>query len=105
MIVKRIKWLDMEGLEAAVTIEGDIEEITAFCHPCFYKEGDQVKSPLLANFTPSIYISFNKEYLINKHDSDEFGYDFCGKLYDKEQQVIKVNGIDIKIEDVSIPKL
>ena len=99
MIIKKIDWIDENIKEAEVTVTDGTYEIICFCHPCDYKEGDEVKEVLNCFNTGLVYIS-EEECLVQKQ-TPPWDYWIVAKVIDSKSNLAAVGDI---MMNVDIPK-
>jgi len=107
LIVKKVDYYGDET--ATVTLESNITSIEVFCHLCNYQEGDKIENllhPLDVDFK-SAYLSDWPADLIEEKSQERlekvgpFSYTGCGKVIDKENNIIEVKGFCIELNDTT----
>jgi len=105
LLVKKVDYYGDET--AAITLESEKTSIEVFCHLGNYQEGDKVE-----NLLHPLEVDFKSAYLsdwpdeLKKEKSQErlnksgpYAYSGCGKVIDKENNIIEVCGFRIELND------
>lgn len=102
MHIKQIEWLDKEGKEAIVEIAKGMKSMICFSCPCLYNLGDVLLEPLKCLDTRNVILCDTKEYDIKKLEG-AFEYKLKGRVKDKKNGIIDVQGFNIHIDEKQIP--
>lgn len=103
MMIKEIEWLDKWSKEAILEVVSGSESLRCFSHPCSYGIGDTLNEKLECLDVKDIVICDTPGYIIKKME-DAFAYEIKGKLVDKQNGFIEVNGFYLHIDENIIPK-
>lgn len=101
VVIEEVKWLSQEGMEAEVIVSNAGARIICFAHPFNKQVGETILTPLQAFDTEHISISDEEFFLLLKLE-DHFSYKVVGKLEEKSQGLIGVEGMEIEV-DAPIP--
>ena len=102
MIVEKIEWMDESEKEAIVTVSCNGYKVICFSHPCLLKTGRKIEGPLEC-IDAKCVTSCECVAKVQKKDSF-FEYELQGKIVDRENGVININGLVIHIDADEIPK-
>jgi hypothetical protein len=103
MVVEEIEWIDKEGKEAIIKVANETGDLRCFSCPCSYNIGDTLSEPLECLDTDCIVECDICECLIRKEDG-EFKYTLRGRLADRQNGFIDVDGFRLHIDSNKIPK-
>jgi hypothetical protein len=102
MIVSGIKWMSVEGREAAVTITDGSFTCETFCHPCWVNVGDRVYEPLHILSVKYAFLSRDSEVGIWNIKNLGMSKKVIAQLEDVEQQILLVGQIAL-VADYALP--
>jgi len=102
--IKEIDWLDKENPEAEILFEISGKQFWAFCHPCYFKEGEIVEayfSFIEEEVSESAFWAENKEQKkeVVPSDSNRCHYYCYGELKSIHPVVIDCGAIDLSFGD------
>ncbi len=103
MDIKEIKWLDEGEKEAILEVTQDMKSLICFSCPCLYGLGYTLSEPLECVDASDIVLCDTVECDIKKLEGT-FKYKLIGRVKDKENGLIDVNGFDLHIDEKIIPK-
>ena len=95
MKVIKIDWMDEGALEAIITVSSGDSIFQAFSHPCSYKVGDMIRSPLTSLNEENIVRVDSKTPMI-KQISDTFRHEIIARVENIKTSLVSIG--DIKIE-------
>ncbi len=99
MIVSGIKWMSVEGREAAVAITDGSFTCETFCHPCWVNVGDRVYEPLHILSMKYAFLSRDSEVGIWNIKNPGMSKKVIAQLEDVEQQILLVGQIVLVADD------
>jgi hypothetical protein len=95
MKILKIDWMDSEHIEGILTLSTDGNLFEVFCHPCKFKEGDEIRNPIHAGDPENIFRVEPQQTYIKKI-GNAFRHEVLGRVEDIKIPLIHVG--DIKIE-------
>ena len=106
LTVKKVEFYGDET--ACVTLDCGISMIQVFCHLCVHREGDkvenllrvldaEVKAAYLSDWSAEVKRQKSRERI---KQTGPYSYVGCGKVVDRENGIIQVNGFCIEIGDL-----
>lgn len=101
--VKKISWTSKDALEATVLISDDKYEFECFSQPCKLRLNQEIEEYIYCFNNKNIIKVSERECIINKH-YESLAYYIVGCIVDKDEGLVKVGNIMIKLEENSIPK-
>jgi len=105
VFIKHIDWDDEEAGVANVLVSNGRIDILCFSHPFDGSVGDTLTEPLYCLDAENVVVSEQPEAYVQKNDSlGYFGYSVCGKLIDRKNHIVSVDGdILLSLENDDIP--
>ena len=100
--VSKITWISEDALEAEVLINDGTYEIKCFSHPFNMLINAEIQEPIYCYNTQNVIVSFKNENKVFQVDKS-FEYHIIGELVDKENELVRVGEILIKLEENSLP--
>ncbi|MBS6005907.1 MAG: hypothetical protein KIB43_03020 [Clostridium baratii] len=101
--VKKISWISKDALEAIVLVSDNKYAFECFSQPCKLSLNQKIEENIYCFNNKNIIKVSEKECIINKHYKS-LAYDIVGCIVDKDEGLVKIGNIIIKLEENSIPK-
>ncbi|WP_394747812.1 hypothetical protein [Spongiimicrobium salis] len=102
VIIKEIKWISKDALEAEIIVSDGENDLLCFSHPFKMNEGDQLIDPIYAFEASKIQKLDALSFKIKKLKGS-FDYSIQGQLMNKELGIVKLGNILIDIGNDFIP--
>ena len=103
MFIKSVEWIDKDAQEAEIVVSDGKIDILCFSHPFTKNVGVELLEPIFCFDVTDIMITRESQILV-KRDGDSYRYFVRGKLFDKNEKIVKLGGLTLCIEDSYIPK-
>lgn len=103
MIIKDIKWVSEEALEAEVIVTDGHFELLCFSQPFKKNKGDQLSEPIYA-LDPYEILKLETKSSITKKLNGTYDYLIEGKLINKESGHVRIGDLIIEIDGHFIPR-
>ena len=102
MKVEEITWLSKEANEAIIKISDNEYYCEAFCHPCLYRQGDQIINPLSSLDEDGVVRVSDAPISIRKN-GENFSHEVVAKVIDCNKKLVAVGDIIIELS-LPLPK-
>ncbi len=96
MKVVKIDWMDEGALEAVITVLSGDSTFQAFSHPCSYKVGDIIRSPLMSLDDENI-VRVDSTTPMIKQIGDTFRHEIIAKVENVKKSLVSVGDVEIEL--------
>ncbi|MBF2353136.1 hypothetical protein [Listeria welshimeri] len=103
IIIKKIKWIDKEALEAEVLLSDNNYCILCFSSPCTLSENSIFEDIIYGFNVENIFKLSQEEYAVEKDDKS-YSHKLKGKFVDDRNSILQIEEFRIDLSDGEIPK-